>query len=61
MDELTQKELQESETDWTESAQGAQASTPTLRSIRGTKHRRLEGKLAAMLARGPVLLDLDDD
>jgi hypothetical protein len=35
--------------------------SPSLRSLRGNRKSELWGEVAALLARGPVLRDLDDD
>ena len=34
---------------------------PSLRDLRGNRNSRLWGEVAALLARGPILRDIDDD
>ena len=36
-------------------------AAPSLRKLRGNRNSRLWGEVAALLARGPVLRDIDDE
>lgn len=37
------------------------SGAPSLRELRGNRKSQLWGEVAALLARGPVLRDIDDD
>jgi len=47
--------------DFDDAATPPVAGAPSLRALRGNRKSELWGEVAALLARGPVLRDLEDD